>query len=92
MVEFSLKLYNFIKENDIEFHWEKKNNLSGDDDVIIFVNSWNLEEFHKLIGDIIDGWDSPFEGYFRGHYVCFWMSELFDYCGLELEHIFEKDE
>jgi len=80
-----LQLFKFIQENKPEWHWEKN---EGEDDVILFLYHWDLEEFGELIKDAIE--EYPTICYFKANYCCFWMKSICDYFGIEIENVFPK--
>lgn len=85
-INFLMKLYRFITDNDIEYHYEMND---GSEDVIIFVNSYLIEEFMTIINDTVGDWDDPYVGYFRDGYIAFWMDRLLEYNDLNLKDVFE---
>jgi hypothetical protein len=87
MNKFALKLYKFIKDNNIEHRYEMNN---GYEDVIIFVNKYLIEEFMDIIGDTVGDWDDPYVAYVKDGYFAFWMGRLLEYNDIEFVDIFEK--
>lgn len=80
-----LKIYKFIIENKIEWHWRDN---KGTEDVIIFLELFNLEEFYELAKDKADNCDHGIEVILKNGYAIIWMSELLDYYGIDLNEIF----
>lgn len=75
-----LDLYKFIQEHGVEYHWH-------DNDVIMFVNIWNIEEFNKMLPlNIYD--DNGIECIMKQGYFCFKMDLICNYCDIEMERIF----
>lgn len=77
-----LQLYKFVTENKIEYHW-----IPSDNDVIMFVDVSDIEEFNKLLPSHLmeeEGLDCVMkEGYF-----CFKMFSICQRCDIVLENIF----
>lgn len=78
----TLELYKFIEEHNIEYHWH-------DDDVIMFVNCRDIEEFNKLLPNTIYD-DDGIESIMKDGYFCFWMRQICEYCDIEIEPVFDK--
>jgi hypothetical protein len=78
----ALSLFKFITENNCEFHWH-------DDDVILFVNFMDIQGFSDLLGDGIMA-EKGLDCTMKFGYFCFWMKDICEYLGIELEDIFKK--
>ena len=83
----SIQLYKFITENQIEWKWE----IDGENDnVLIFVAIYNLEAFNEILSPgIFD--DGGISCNMKDGYFCFWMQDICDYYGVEIEEVFEKN-
>ncbi|MEK6882874.1 MAG: hypothetical protein AABY22_24840 [Nanoarchaeota archaeon] len=80
----ALSLYKFITDNGCEYH------STNDDDIILFVDNADLNEWKKLLGEgIMD--ESGIQCTMKYGYFCFMMKDICEYFGLELHEIFEKD-
>lgn len=83
----ALELYKFVNDNDIEWHWSN----NGDKlDVIIFVNFYNIDDFHKILSDSIFD-DEGIICHMKDGYFCFWMNDICEYFGIYLNEVFEKE-
>ena len=81
-----LDLYKFIKNNSIEYHWTFVS--SDKNEVIIFVNIYNIEEFNKLLGTgILE--EEGMECNMKSGYFAFKMNRICEYFDIKLEDIFE---
>ncbi len=79
-----LELYKFINDNEIEYHWH-------DEDVIIFINFYLLDEFAKLLGyGMFD--EEGITCVLKDKYICIWMYSICENSDIELINIFKKDE
>ena len=77
-----LELYKYITENNIE--WRRDNN-DGTPDVLIFPLICEVKEFNELVkGDIEEG----VECRMRDGYFAFWMKDICDYYGIDIDKIF----
>lgn len=75
-----LDLYKFIQSHNVEYHWLEN-------DVMMFVNVWNIEEFLKMLPNgIFD--DSGVECIAKQGYFVFMMQTICSYCDIELDRIF----
>ncbi len=79
----ALKLYKFIQENYIEWHWREN-------DVIIFVEARKLEKWFKLIAghSLLD--EDGIECTMKDGYLCIYMRNICEYSEIELEEVFDK--
>ena len=75
-----LQLYKFINDNDVEYHWHDKK-------CIVFINTWNIEEFNNLFDyNIFD--DDGIECHMKNTYFCFEIVDICEYYGINPENIF----
>jgi len=77
-----IDLYKFVNENNLEYH-------QYDNDVILFMDFFYLEEFNKLLGPTIFD-DDGISCVMKDGYLCFMMQYICDYYGIELIKIFDK--
>lgn len=82
-----LQMYKFFK--DIEWRYEDN---EGQEDVIAFIEHYRVEEFYILIGSVNLFDDGGYPCIWKGGYFCFWMNEICEWFGLELENVFPRDE
>jgi aspartate aminotransferase-like enzyme len=82
-----LKLYQWIEDNNIEYHWETNN---GKDDVIIFPLCCQVQSFNEMFSASIFS-DSGIACIMKNGYFAFWMNDICEYYGLEIENIFPKE-
>ncbi len=78
-----LELYKFVSKNKLEYHWHN-------DDVVLIVNFYHLEEFNKLLGHEISDEDG-ITCTFKDGYICFMMNDICEYFGIDINNIFEKE-
>lgn len=78
-----IKLYKFIKENNIKWHYTCEG-----DDVIMFVNNIYIDEFNNLIGSGISD-EAGLNCIMKDAYICFYMKDICEYFGIELKEVFE---
>jgi hypothetical protein len=79
-----LELYKFIKDNNIEWHKQDNN---GEQDVIIFPNTTEVKDFQKLLSyEMFD--DGGIECRMMDGYFAFWMKDICEYYGIEIEKVF----
>lgn len=83
----ALDLYKFINDNNVE--WHKQNN-DGTPDVLMFPHIREVEDFAKLLSSSHFD-DSGIECRMKDGYFCFWMKDICDYYGIELEEVFDKE-
>ena len=80
----ALDLYKFVNINHVEYHWH-------DEDVVMFVNNMDIDEWNKLLGcNILDEEGLPCimkDGYFVYH-----MKDICDHFDIEMSEVFESDE
>lgn len=79
----ALDLYKFVHNNEIEYHWH-------DDDVILMINYYLLDDWNKLLGTGITDEDG-ISCVMKDGYFCFMMQDICDYFGIEILSIFEKN-
>lgn len=82
-----LQLYKFIKENNIEYHWCDNNEYW---DVIIFVNTCNINEFQSLFTSIYLR-DYNLHCVMKDNYFAFYMLDICEYYNIDLKNIFEYE-
>ena len=77
-----LQLYKFIHENDIEF---KQCENEGVSDILMFVKISEIEDFNRLCRGV-----TGVNCVMKNGYFCFWMNEICDSFGIEIENVFKK--
>ncbi len=82
-----IDLYIFMEENNLEYHWH---NRDGNEDVLLFVNTRNIEEFNKLLGSSIMD-EEGINCIMKDGYFCFWMKDICEYFGIETKDIFRYE-
>jgi hypothetical protein len=75
-------LLRFVIEKELEYRWYN-------DDVILFVETFNIQEFNKLFSPTSFD-DGGIECYMKDGYFCFEMQEILDPYGIELTDIFRS--
>ena len=78
-----LDLYKFITDNVIE--WNRLDN-NGKPDVIIFPLIYQIEEFANLVKGYTG--DGGIECRLMDGYFAFWMQDICDYYGIEINNVF----
>jgi hypothetical protein len=78
-----LQLYKFISDNEIEWHW---NENDAKQDVILFVNTYHIDDFLELIRSATD--DEGIECRLKDGYLCFWIRDICEYYDVEMENVF----
>jgi hypothetical protein len=64
----NIDLYKFVKDNNIEYHWH-------DDNVIIFIPVYLIEEWMDLLGwRYLD--EDGLKCWMKHKYFCFWMKDI----------------
>ena len=89
-----LDLHKFVTKTDSEYHWIKKDshkqeNLSDDEknEVMLFVYTWDIEEFNNLIkGSILD--EGGVECRMINDYLTFEMFHICNYFNIRPENVF----
>lgn len=81
----ALKLYKFIQENSIEWHWDEHKN-----DVIIFIMSNDLNDWFELMNGHCLLKEDGINCVMREGYLCVWMRDICQYKEIELEEVFDK--
>jgi len=82
----NITLYQFIIDNDLESRWDLNGGIL---DVILFVNVWNIEDFHEILpSNIFD--DEGITCWMKDGYFAFWMNDICNYCGIEIEKVFPE--
>jgi len=83
-----LELYKFITERKLEYHWTP---LDKKDDVLLFIEIYNLEEWNKLLGTSITD-ENGIDCVMKDGYFCFYMKDICEFFGIELNKVFEQKE
>ena len=78
-----LDLYKFIANNGIEWHRRDNN---GKPDIIIFPLICQIEEFANLVKGYTG--DGGIECRLMDGYFAFWMQDICDYYGIEINNVF----
>ena len=81
-----LELYKYINDNNIE--WHRQDN-DGTPDIIIFPYIFHINEFNKLVRSILD---DGIECRMRDGYFAFWMKDICDYYGIDIDKVFCGEE
>jgi len=81
-----LELYKFITERELEYHWTGEK-----DDVILFIEVYNLERWNKLLGTPITD-ENGIECVMKDGYFCFYMKNICEFFDIELNKVFEQKE
>lgn len=82
-----LELYKFINDNNVE--WRKQYN-GGIQDVLIFPNFTELEEFARMTDSYTA--DCVFSCILKGKYVSIFMREICEYYGIKIGNVFDLKE
>jgi hypothetical protein len=82
----ALELYKFIQDNNIEWHYEDN---EGNEDVIIFPFTFNMDEFIKLIKNYQP--TTGIECCLMDGYFAIWMDDICAYFDIELKEVFDKE-
>ncbi len=77
--------YQFVSNNNIEWHFTNDN-----DDIILFVNNYIIEDWNKLLGPGITDEDG-LECVMKDGYFCFYMKTIFEYFGIEINNVFKPE-
>ena len=80
------ELYKFIE--DIEWRYDDNN---GIEDVIIFPYTFQVGEFNKLLSNCVFD-DGGIECKMMDGYFAFWMKDICEYHGIELNEVFKKQQ
>lgn len=78
----ALQLYKFITENKIEYHY-----TNDKDDVYMFVNYSEIEDFHKILSPN-DFDEYGIECIMKDGYFAFKMKDLCEIHDIELKDVF----
>jgi len=81
-----LELYKFVEKNAIEWHWHKN---EGKEDVIMFVPTYWIDAFILLVRSATD--EDGIECTLKDGYLAFWMRDICEYFGIEMEKVFEEE-
>ena len=84
----AINLYKFI--SDKEWRYET-NPDTQKEDVILFVMTYDIDDFYELMkhSGVFD--DYGLEVTMKDGYFAFWMKDIADYFGIELDEVFEKE-
>lgn len=82
-----LELYKFINDNNVE--WHKRDN-DGTPDIIIFPYLFHIQDFNKLVKGYIS--DGGMECRMLDGYLAFWMKDVCDYYGIDIDKVFYGEE
>lgn len=78
-----LDLYKFVRKNKLEYHWY-------DNDVLLLIPFYLLEDFNKMIGyHYFD--EDGIQCVMRYDYCCFEMKSICEYFDIDIKNIFEKE-
>ena len=80
----SIQLYKFITDNGLEWRWELN---EGEEDVILFLPFYLLDEFTKLT-NWSDDW--VYECVLKSNCIVLFIQHICDWHGLDIEDIFDK--
>lgn len=81
----AIELYKFVTKNNIEWH------KVDDGDIIMFVNNYLIEDFHKMLSaSIFD--DEGIECCMKDGYFCFYMQHICEHYDIELSEVFDGDD
>lgn len=81
-----LELYKYINNN---IEWHRQDN-KGTPDIIIFPRTFQIEEFAKLVKPYAG--DDGIACTLMAGYFAFWMKDICDYFGLDIDKVFCGDE
>lgn len=81
-----LELYKYINDNNIE--WHRQDN-DGTPDIIIFPLTFQIDEFVKLVKGYAS--DDGIECRLKDGYFAFWMQDICDYYGIDIDKVFVGD-
>ena len=86
----AIKLQNFIHENGLEFHyWHDADNVLSTDDVLLFIPTYEIDTFMKILGERYfaeDGIDCTM----KYGYVVVQMQSIVEGLDATLEDVFGK--
>jgi hypothetical protein len=82
-----LELYKYINDNNIE--WHRQDN-DGTPDIIMFPLTFQIDEFVKLVKGYTS--DGGIECRLKDGYFAFWMQDLCDYYGIDIDKVFCGEE
>lgn len=85
----AIELYKFIEDNNIENRYETDNE-TGIRDVLIFPYTFQVHDFYKLLGKSSFD-DGGINCQMMDGYFAFWMKDLCEYHGIELQEVFGED-
>ncbi len=84
----SIELYKFIEDNGVEWH---KHNNDGIKDVIVFINTDNIAEFMDMVKTLASDCSGS-TCVMKYGYLTFWMRDICDYYGIDIDDVFEGDD
>ena len=83
----AIGLYKFVNQNDLEFHYV----IHKDNDVVLFVPNYHIENWNKLLGSgILD--EEGLECNMKDGYFCFMMKYICEYFDIELSEVFKAED
>ena len=83
------ELLRFVLTNNLEY--SKIVHSDGNEDIILFINNYLLDEWNILLGKGIT-FDEGVDCVMMDGYFCFHMGDICDYCGIDIKEIFEFKE
>jgi hypothetical protein len=94
----ALELYKFVADNGLEYHWNVNWDMipaltdidaAKPNDVMLFVPIIDIPVFNTMLGSHIMG-EEGIDCVMKEGYFAFWMKDICDYFGLDMEKIFDK--
>ena len=93
----ALELYQYIQENEIEWRYQLNDQVNEDDecndaneDVIIFIDVWQIESFSILFSRITEE-SEPFIFHFNGEYFAIYMADICNYYEIDMKQVFKQN-
>lgn len=80
-----LQLYKFLTEYNIEYRGALN---CGEEDILIFVNISDIEDFYNLFSSSIFD-DDGLSCTMKDGYFVFWMNDICEYYGIEVDEVFQ---
>ena len=83
-----LELYKFVTDHKIEWH---RHDHNGTMDVLMFPRTFEIEDFIELLsaGHFDDG---GVECRMMNGYFAFWMNDICEYYGIDVNNVFGEEE
>jgi len=83
-----LELYEFIQENDIEYH--SFTDEYNQKDFLIFLRFSELKDFTKILGyNFLE--EEGYDIVLKQDYVCIAMRDICEYFDIDMKNIFKKE-